>query len=52
MIFSSGIKKVLFLNSYSDYKGIGVDEGTDFLRKFGVEVIKYTPEGMHESSIV
>lgn len=52
MIFSSGIKRVLFLNSYSDYKGINVDEGTDFLRKFGVEVIHYTPEGMVENSIV
>jgi dCMP deaminase len=51
MIFSSGIKRVLFLNSYSGYKGIAVDEGTDFLRKFGIEVIQYTPEGMHENSI-
>jgi dCMP deaminase len=51
MIFSSGIKRVLFLNAYSDYKGIDADEGTDFLRKFGVEVIRYTPEGMTEKSI-
>jgi len=53
MIFSSGIKRVLFLNSYAGYKGINVDEGTDFLRKFGVEVLQYTPEGMmQENSIL
>lgn len=52
MIFSSGIKRVLFLNSYSGYKGIEVDEGTDFLRKFGIEVIQYSPQGMHEDSTV
>ena len=52
MIFSSGIKRVLFLNSYAMYKGIGVDEGTDFLRKFGVEVIQYAPKDMMENSIV
>jgi dCMP deaminase len=36
-----GIKKVLFLNSYAAYKGIDVDEGVEFLRKFGVEVESY-----------
>lgn len=41
VIFSSGIKKVLFLNSYADYKKIQNDEGVDFLRKFNVEVIQY-----------
>jgi dCMP deaminase len=35
------IKKVYFLNSYAQYKGIPSDEGVDFLRKFGVEVVKY-----------
>jgi dCMP deaminase len=51
MIYSSGIKKVLFLNSYSEYKGIATDEGVDFLRKFGVTVEQFTPEGMLESEI-
>ena len=41
IIFSVGIKKVIFLNSYAEYKGIGTDEGVDFLRRFGVEVFKY-----------
>jgi dCMP deaminase len=40
IILSAGIKKVHFLNSYAAYKGIDVDEGVEFLRKFGVEVEK------------
>jgi dCMP deaminase len=36
-----GIKKVYFLNSYAEYKGLEVDEGVEFLRKFGVGVEKY-----------
>jgi dCMP deaminase len=40
IILSAGIKKVYFLNSYAAYKGIDVDEGVEFLRKFGVEVEK------------
>lgn len=41
IIFSMKIKKVVFLNSYATYKGIGVDEGVEFLRKFGVEVVQF-----------
>ena len=41
VIFSMKIKKVFYLNSYAEYKGIGSDEGVDFLRKFGVQVDKY-----------
>ena len=41
IIFSMGIKRVIFLNSYAKYKGIGIDEGVEFLRKFGVEVDQY-----------
>ncbi len=41
VIYSMKIKKVLYLNSYAEYKGIGIDEGVEFLRKFGTEVIKY-----------
>jgi len=43
VIFTMKIKKVLYLDSYAAYKGIGVDEGVAFLRKFGVEVEHYTP---------
>lgn len=41
VIYTMKIKKVYFLNSYAEYKGIPVDEGVEFLRKFGVEVVKY-----------
>ena len=41
VIFTMGIKKVIYLNSYAEYKGIGTDEGVDFLKKFGVEVLQY-----------
>ena len=41
IIFSMKIKKVVFLKSYAHYKGIPSDEGVDFLRKFGVEVVQY-----------
>lgn len=41
VIFTTGIKKVYFLNSYADFKGLPIDEGVEFLRKFGVEVYKF-----------
>lgn len=41
VIYTMKIKKVFYLNSYAEYKGIPSDEGVDFLRKFGVEVVKY-----------
>jgi dCMP deaminase len=41
VIFTIGIKKVYYLNSYADYKGLKSDEGVDFLQKFGVETIRY-----------
>jgi dCMP deaminase len=41
LIFSSGIKKVWFKNSYAEYKGLPTDEGVDFLNKFGVETLKF-----------
>ncbi len=43
VIYTMGIKRVLFKNSYAEYKKIPSDEGVDFLRKFGVEVLKYEP---------
>ena len=41
VIFTIGIKKVIFLNSYAEFKGLDKEEGVDFLKKFGVEVEKY-----------
>jgi dCMP deaminase len=41
VIFTTGIKKVFYVNSYAQFKGLSSDEGVDFLRRFGVEVIHY-----------
>lgn len=41
IIFSMGIRKVIYLNSYAEFKGIASDEGVDFLKKFGVDVQRY-----------
>ena len=41
LIYSSGIKKVIFKNSYAMYKGLPNDEGVDFLNKFGVEAVQF-----------
>jgi len=41
VIFTIGIKKVFYMNSYADFKKLPSDEGVDFLRKFGVEVMQY-----------
>jgi dCMP deaminase len=41
VIYSMKIKKVFFAKSYAQYKGIPNDEGVEFLRKFGVEVIQF-----------
>ncbi len=44
LIFSSGIKKVYFKNSYAEYKGLPSDEGVDFLNKFGVKTLRYVKD--------
>jgi dCMP deaminase len=41
IIFSSGIKKVWYKESYAEYKGMPTDEGVDFLNRFGVECLKF-----------
>lgn len=41
LILSSGIKVVVYKDSYAAYKGLLSDEGVDFLKRFGVEVNKY-----------
>lgn len=41
VIYTMGIKKVFYKDSYANFKGLKSDEGVDFLRKFGVEVIRY-----------
>ncbi len=45
VIYTVGIAKVYYRYSYAKFKGIPSDEGIDFLRKFGVEVIKMDSHG-------
>ncbi len=44
IIYSSGIRKVLYRNSYAAYKGLPSDEGVDFLNRFGVETTRFNEE--------
>lgn len=44
VIFTTGIKKVFYKDSYAVFKGLTSDEGVDFLKRFGVEVIQYKSE--------
>jgi dCMP deaminase len=41
IIYTTGIKKVIYLDSYAAFKGIDVEEGVEFLRRFGVSVEQY-----------
>ena len=41
MLLSAGVKRVIYLYSYAEYKGLPKDEGIDFLEKFGVETQKF-----------
>lgn len=41
IIFTTGIKKVIYLDSYAEYKGIDQEEGVEFLTRFGVTVERY-----------
>lgn len=42
VIFTVGIKKVFYIHSYAKFKNLQKDEGVDFLKRFGVEVIHYS----------
>ncbi len=44
VIFTTGIKKVYYKDSYAKFKGLLNDEGVDFLKRFGVEVFQYKSE--------
>jgi dCMP deaminase len=44
IIYTMGIKRVIYLKSYAEYKGIASDEGIDFLQKFGVHTERYKGE--------
>lgn len=42
IIYTTGIKKVIYLDSYAAFKGIDIEEGVEFLRRFGVSVEQYS----------
>ena len=52
IIFTMGISNVIYLNSYAEYKGIKEDEGIEFLKKFGVNTIKYQDEIAHTTYLI
>ncbi len=41
IIYSMGISRVIYLNSYAEHKGLPSDEGVDFLHRFGVQCTRY-----------
>ncbi len=41
VVYTVGIKKVIYRDSYAEFKGLPVEEGVEFLKKFGVEVLRY-----------
>ena len=43
IIFSMKIAKVVYYRSYAAYKGLTVEEGLEFLEKFGVNTEQYQP---------
>ena len=47
VIFTTGIRKVFYMNSYASFKNLPSDEGVDFLRRFGVEVVEYKKDPRH-----
>lgn len=51
IIYTMGVSKVVYLNSYAEYKGIESDEGVDFLIKFGVEVQRYRGNISHATHL-
>ena len=52
IIYSMGIGKVIFLNSYASYKGLVEDEGVEFLKKFGIQTEQYTGELDQNSDLI
>ncbi len=52
IIYSMGIEKVMYLNSYAEHKGIATDEGVDFLERFGVAVTQYRGTIHHVTKLI
>lgn len=52
IIFSMGIKEVVYLRSYAKYKGLELDEGVDFLQTFGVNCKQYEGSIDHATEMI
>lgn len=52
IIFSMGIKEVVYLRSYAKYKGLELDEGVDFLQTFGVKCLQYEGSIDHATEMI
>ena len=48
VIFTTGIKRILYLNSYAEFKGLAIDEGVEFLKKFGVQTERFIKNNRYE----
>lgn len=46
IIYSSGVKQVWYKYSYAAYKGLPVDEGVEFLNRFGVQARLFEEVGI------
>ena len=51
IIYSMGISRVVYLNSYAAYKGLPKDEGLEFLDMFGVTTEKYSGSIEHATEM-
>lgn len=52
IIYSMGISKVIYMYSYAVYKGLPLDEGIEFLTKFGVQAEKYENKISYEDPLI
>lgn len=52
IIYSAGITKVIYLNSYAQHKGIPIDEGIEFLNMFGLVTEKYHGNIAHVTELI
>lgn len=52
IIFTMGVTRLVYLNSYAEYKGLVSDEGLDFLIKFGVDCEKYEGSIDHATEMI
>jgi dCMP deaminase len=52
IIYSMHIVKVIYFNSYAEYKGLASDEGVDFLKKFGVQAVRYTGQLLNTTHLI